>query len=158
MAQLPRFSRVAPLVAALVALSAVATFADHDHDREHLDRHETRRLVRRLDEQSNVLQDRIDDWIDERGKERTHLAEELNHRLDHFENAVIALRSGVLSHDDPWDIRDNAKAVIDAAIDLHAGLEHADYLPRESWREWDGLRGHVNDLARLYHLEPIGER
>jgi len=130
-------------------MSSTSVFA------QHLDRHETRRIVRRLEERSDVMQDRIDDWIDQRRDERRRMAEDLNRHLDHFESAVINLRSAVLSHDEPWDVRDEARAVLDAAVELHHALDRADYLPREIWRDWDGLRIQANLLARLWRLEPI---
>jgi hypothetical protein len=85
------------------------------------------------------------------------MAEELNRHLDHFDDAVAHLRSAILAHDDPWDVRDEAREVIESAAKLRDALEHADYLPKDAWRDWANLRDRCNDLAHIYHLEPVGD-
>jgi hemerythrin-like domain-containing protein len=149
MPQIRGFCAAAVAAALVVMVCSSSVFADH------LDRHVTRRLVRHLEERSDVLQDRVDDWIDARLDERTRMAEDLNHHLDHFENTLITLRSSVLSHDEPWDVRDDARAVRDAAAELHHALDRAVYLPHDVWRDWEALRVQVNELARLWHLDPV---
>jgi hypothetical protein len=143
---------LASLASLVIFVSSSSSFAQE----EHLDRHETRRIVRRVQERSDALQDRIDDWIDERPDERRHLAEELYHRFDRLDNAILTLRQQLIDHDNPWDLRDQARAVIDASRDVHEALDSADWMPHEVRHSWEDLRMEVNNLAAHYHLEPLG--
>lgn len=144
---------LASLASLMIFVSSNSVLAQEEH---HLDRHEMRRVVRRLAERSDALQDSIDDWVDERPDERRDRAIELYHRLDHLDSAIFELRTKLIDSDEPWALRDQARAVIDAARGVHETLDAAEWMPRELRHGWEDLRVEVNHLAEHYHLEPIG--
>jgi hypothetical protein len=142
---------LASLASLVIFVSSSRVFAQ-----EHVDRWEARRIARHVSERSDALQDDIEQWISERPDERRHLAEELNHRFDHLDDAIATLRQQLAQHDEPWDVRDQAREVLDAGRSLHEALESAIWLPHEVRHGWDDLRGALDDLAGRFHLEPIG--
>jgi hypothetical protein len=125
---------------------------------EHLERRETRRIIRGVEEASMTLFDRIDDWTEQRWDERYHQLDELDGRINDFQTAVNSFTSQLRTHEEPWDVRDGAKAIVDASTELGRSINHADYLPRELRRDWEGLRDRVDELANHFHLPPVESR
>jgi hypothetical protein len=133
-------------VAAMIVLFSSATvFADH------LDRVETRRLVRQMEERSDALQDQIENWVNDRRAERERRGAPILDAADHLDQALAQFKMDLHGHDEPWDVRENAKKVIDAAAELGHTIEHGELRP-----EWEPMRDAANALARQYHLPELG--
>src|SRR5271169_5416459 len=122
---------------------------------EHLDRHETRRILRRLEERSDESQDRMDDWVDERHDERFRLYDfDVRAHVDAFQYALDDLKDQLRDREDPWEVRDQARTLIDRAGELNRSLLHSDFYS-EVRHEWEAVRVHVNTLARHYQLPEL---
>lgn len=139
------------------AIGLIVAFSPALASAEHLDRVEVRRNVRHLSQRTDDLQDRVEGWIEEHGhhEERMHQAIDLNHQIDDFETNLLTLRLAVIQHDEPWDARDQAKAMIDSARELHRAIEHASYLPGDVTADWHEMHDIVNTIAEEYHLDPL---
>jgi hypothetical protein len=131
--------------------ASVPAFADH------LDRWETRRIVRHLEEKNDVLQDRIADWVAERRDEREHQAEQLLRDAEHFDQNLAQFKIDLYHHEEPWELRDNARNIIDVAADFGHSVERGDW-HGEMRHEWEDMRDSVNELARQYHLPELEHR
>ena len=129
----------------VILFSSTAAFADH------LDRVETKRIVRQLEERSDAVQDRIDSWISLRREEREHRAEGLVSSAENFDQMVAQFKLDLYKHDEPWDLRDNAQKIIDAATEFGRTVEHSE-LHDDLRGEWEQMRESANALARHYHL------
>ena len=133
-------------VAAMVVLfTSNVAFADH------LDRVETRRVIRHMEERSDALQDQIESWVNDRRAEREHRGAPILDAADHLDQAIAQFKLELHNHDEPWDVRDKAQKVIDAAGDLGRTIEHG-----ELRSEWEPMRDAANALARHYHLTEVG--
>jgi hypothetical protein len=118
---------------------------------DHLDRVETRKVVRQLEERSDALQDQIESWINDRRGEREHRGAPILEAADHLDQAIAQFKLDLHGHDEPWDVRDSAQKVIDAAGELGRTVEHG-----ELRSEWEPMRDAANALARHYHLAEVG--
>ncbi|HEX4124888.1 MAG TPA: hypothetical protein VHY37_09210 [Tepidisphaeraceae bacterium] len=141
----------------LSAIGLIVVFSPALASAQHLDRVETRRNIRYLCQRTDDFQDRLEGWIEEHGhrEERMHQAIELNHQLDAFETSLLTLRLALIQHDEPWDARDQAKAMIDSARELHRAIEHAAYLPPEVTADWKQMHDLINTVATQFHLQPL---
>jgi predicted RNA-binding protein with EMAP domain len=137
-----------------ILAAIVSLFTSSPAMADHLDRWETRQLVRHLEEHNDALQDHIYSWVSERRDERERRASDMLHASDHFDQTLAQFKVDLYSHDEPWDLRDNAQGVIDAARDVGRAVD------RDEWHdefrhEWEGVRDLANDLAHHYHLHTI---
>jgi hypothetical protein len=139
------------------AIGLIVAFSPALASAQHLDRIEVRRNIRHLCQRTDDLQDRLEGWIEEHGhhEERMRQAIELNHQIDTFETNLLTLRLAVIQHQEPWDVRDQAKAVIDSGRELHHAIERADYLPGEVTADWKDMHDIINTLADEYHLDAM---
>jgi hypothetical protein len=139
-----------PIIAMLLLLGiSTPAFADH------LDGRETRQMVRHLEEKNDVLQDRIADWVSQGRDERERRAEQLLHDAEHFDQNLAQFKIDLYHHEEPWELRDNARNIIDVASDFGHSIERGDWHGEMS-REWESMRDSVNELARQFHLPEIG--
>jgi hypothetical protein len=129
----------------VVFFSSNVAFADH------LDRVETRRVVRQMEERSDALQDQIESWVNDRRAEREHRGAPILDAADHLDQAIAQFKLDLHSHDEPWDVRDSAQKVIDAAAELGRTVEHG-----ELRSEWEPMRDAANAMARHYRLPEVG--
>ena len=138
------------LIASMALLAAtVPAFADH------LDRWETRRIVRHLEEKNDLLQDHLADWVAERRDAREHVAEEMIRNAEHFDQNLAQFKIDLYHHEEPWELRDNARNIIDTAADFGHSIERGEW-HGELRQQWEDMRDSVNELARQYHLPEIG--
>ncbi|HUB24879.1 MAG TPA: hypothetical protein VL992_05570 [Tepidisphaeraceae bacterium] len=138
--------------------AAIALFAfSAPAQAQHLDRWETRRFARHIEERSDELFDRIDDWIAERHDERWARVQDLYPHIDRFVIALDDYKSQLLQHDDPWEVRDQAEAVVRAGDALGRHLQEAGYLPPDLRDHWHDVHEALRDFAHQYHIDVQGE-
>jgi hypothetical protein len=133
----------------MMLFSTVPALADH------LDRLETRSIVRHLEEKNDVLQDRIADWVAQRPDEREHRAEAMLRNAEHFDQNLAQFKIDLYHHEEPWDLRDNARNIIDTAADFGHSIEQGEWHDQIR-HEWEDMRDSANELARQFHLPEIG--
>ncbi len=120
----------------------------------HLDKQETRRILRHIEERNDELEDRVDTWMVERRAERDPRVEELERATDHLEDELTAFKDGLRSHDEPWDLRNEAQELLNASADVGRAVEHGEF-HRDLAEEWEQIRERSNELARHYQLPEI---
>jgi hypothetical protein len=128
---------------------------DHhdDHVRAemvHIDKWEARQTVRQLEERNDAMLDHFEGWIAS-DRDREHRVDEVIGAADRFENALSQFKMDLKTHDEPWDLRQEADGVIHAAIDVDRALDHAHL--REEFGEWANVHDGANALAREFHLD-----
>ena len=146
-----RTGQVAGSLLALIGLLSLSSTAMA----QHLDKHETRALVRHLQERSDEFQDKIDDWIAARAEERGREFGDLTHQhVNDLQNSIDDLKVHLREHDNPWDLRDEVRHVIDNAREVNRALVHTPWYGdlREAW---EPVRDAVDHLAEHYQLPPL---
>jgi hypothetical protein len=152
-------SRRTWLIGSLVAgisLVTASTWVLAQAEFEHLDRWEIRHVIRHVEEANDQLQDRIDDWARPHPEWRGDRIRDMQERSDAFDDALDDLKQHVRhGGENPWENRDDARRVVDAARELGRAIHHAEFLPGEVRDNWDSVRDGVNDLAERFHLDHL---
>jgi hypothetical protein len=137
----------------VVATAIVMAFSSSMALADHLDKHETGRIIRQVAERSDALQDRIESWVSDH--HNNHHADELIRRADALTDAVTEFRSQLRTHDEPWDLRDQARDIVNAATELGKVIEHGEYHD-DLRHEWDATHDAVDALAQHFHIDKVG--
>src|ERR1700683_1926753 len=113
-----RASVVGSLVAG-IALVLAGSWLFAQDEFQHLDRWEIRHVIRHVEEQNDELQDRIDDWARPHPEWRGDRIRDIQERSVAFDDALDSLKQRVRhGGENPWEARDEASRVVDAAREL----------------------------------------
>jgi hypothetical protein len=126
-----------------------------DHERPiHLDLWDARRNVRKLEEKNDILQDHLADWISQRRDDREHHAADMIRYAEHIDQNLAQLKIDLYHHQEPWELRDNTRDVIDITADFGHSIARGDWHD-EFQHEWEDMRDSANELARQFHIPEI---
>jgi hypothetical protein len=76
------------------------------------------------------------------------------HSAQQLDEQIAQLKIDLYHHDEPWELRDNVRHLIDSAMDLRHSMERGEW-SRDLLHQWRALREEVNALARQYHLDEV---
>jgi hypothetical protein len=146
----------ARVIAGSIVVALMATlFSSSPALADHLDALRMRQVVRQVEEKNDVLQDRIADWAGEHHDHHDRHGDDLQREADHFDQNLAQFKLDLYHHQEPWDLRDNARNIIDTAADMGHVIEQNDW-HGQFRHEWEDLRDSLNELARQFHLPEIG--
>ena len=110
---------------------------------------EVERILRRIEEQSDRFRSALDSSLDRSRLDGTRDEDDINRFVKEFYEGTKTLRD---RFDDHKSTSADVQTVLDRAASIDSFMRRTTMRNRNATREWDRLRGNLDELAQVYNV------